>query len=96
MVPNARTWPYEYLWGFGTNLPYLKVCAIINKFIDQAISVNLNYNPMMYDDSLIPMSEIVKDVFTAYSYGLKTIYYMNTYDANIDEAESGCGGGCVL
>ncbi len=37
---------YEYLWDMPDNRGYLTKVAIIQKFFDQAISANTNYDPI--------------------------------------------------
>jgi ribonucleoside-diphosphate reductase alpha chain len=71
---------YDLLWDQKSPNGYLKVCAVLQKFIDQGISVNTSYNPLHYEDEKIPMSEMLKDILTFYKYGGKQLYYFNTYD----------------
>jgi len=71
---------YELLWDQKSPEGYLKIMAVLQKFIDQAISVNTSYNPVHYEDGKIPMSEMIKHVLLHYKYGGKTLYYFNTND----------------
>jgi ribonucleoside-diphosphate reductase alpha chain len=71
---------YELLWDQKSPEGYLKIMAVLQKFIDQAISVNTSYNPVHYEDGKIPMSEMLKHVLMHYKYGGKTLYYFNTND----------------
>lgn len=71
---------YELLWDQKSPEGYLKIMAVLQKFIDQAISVNTSYNPVHYEDGKIPMSEMIKHVLMHYKYGGKTLYYFNTND----------------
>jgi ribonucleoside-diphosphate reductase alpha chain len=71
---------YELLWDQKSPEGYLKIMAVLQKFIDQAISVNTSYNPVHYEDGKIPMSEMLKHVLMHYKYGGKTLYYSNTND----------------
>jgi ribonucleoside-diphosphate reductase alpha chain len=71
---------YELLWDQKTPEGYLKIMAVLQKFIDQAISVNTSYNPRHYEDEKIPMSEMIKHILMHYKYGGKTLYYFNTFD----------------
>ncbi|WP_151193043.1 class 1a ribonucleoside-diphosphate reductase subunit alpha [Cysteiniphilum sp. JM-1] len=95
---------YELLWQMPNNTGYLQLCAIIQKFIDQSISANTNYDPLKFNDHKVPMQTLMSDLLIAYKYGLKTLYYHNTRDhakeskeptnntieiADIDECESG-------
>ena len=71
---------YDLLWDQKSPEGYLKICAILQKYIDQGISVNTSYNPENYEDNKVPMSVMLTDLFTAYEYGLKQLYYFNTND----------------
>jgi ribonucleoside-diphosphate reductase alpha chain len=71
---------YDLLWDQKSPSGYLGICAILQKYIDQGISVNTSYNPENYEDNKVPMSVMLSDLFTAYAYGLKQLYYFNTYD----------------
>ena len=71
---------YELLWDQASPEGYLKICAVLQKWIDQSISTNTSYNPQFYEDDKIPMSEMLKHLVLCYKYGLKTLYYFNTYD----------------
>ena len=71
---------YDLLWDQESPDGYLKICAILQKYIDQGISVNTSYNPEKFEDNKIPMSVMIQDLVTAYKYGLKQLYYFNTYD----------------
>ena len=53
---------------------------MLQKFIDQGISVNTSYNPKFYEDEQIPMSELMKHIVMFYRYGGKQLYYFNTAD----------------
>ena len=64
--------------------------------MDQAISANTNYDPKRFEDGKVPMKVLLKDLLTAYKYGLKTLYYQNTRDGAEDSQEDlddGCAGG---
>ena len=71
---------YELLWDQKSPEGYLKIMAVLQKFIDQAISVNTSYNPRFYEDEKIPVSEMIKHLLMHYKYGGKTLYYFNTND----------------
>jgi ribonucleoside-diphosphate reductase alpha chain len=82
VVPELRKLKnkYELLWDQKSPEGYLKITAVLQKFIDQAISVNTSYNPRHYEDEKIPMSEMIKHILMHYKYGGKTLYYFNTFD----------------
>ena len=68
------------LWDQKSPQGYLKIMAILQKYIDQGISVNTSYNPEHFDEEKIPMSVLLQDIITFYKYGGKQLYYNNTYD----------------
>ncbi|MBL6771481.1 MAG: ribonucleoside-diphosphate reductase subunit alpha [Rhizobiales bacterium] len=71
---------YDLLWDQKSPAGYLAICGILQKYIDQGISVNTSYNPEHFEDHKIPMSVMITDLVTAYKYGLKQLYYFNTFD----------------
>ena len=71
---------YELLWDQKSPEGYLKLCAVLQKYIDQGISVNTSYNPRFYEDEKIPMSEMMKHMLMFYKLGGKQLYYNNTLD----------------
>ena len=82
VVPEFRRLKnkYELLWDQKSPEGYLKIMAVLQKYIDQGISVNTSYNPQNYEDEKIPMSEMLKHMVMFYKYGGKQLYYFNTYD----------------
>lgn len=99
---------YDLLWDQTTPEGYLKICAILQKYIDQGISVNTSYNPVHFDEGKVPMSQLIKDIVTFYKYGGKQLYYNNTADGageykeedetikdNVDDDDSSCDS-CVI
>lgn len=89
---------YELLWDIPNNSGYLQLVGIMQKFVDQAISANTNYDPAKFDNGRVPILQLIKDLTTAYKYGVKTLYYHNTRDGASDEMEDDdCeGGGCKI
>ncbi|UAJ65228.1 ribonucleoside-diphosphate reductase subunit alpha [Candidatus Schneideria nysicola] len=71
---------YEFLWNMPNNEGYIKLVGIMQKFVDQSISANTNYDPSLFHNGKIPMKQLLKDLLTAYKFGLKTLYYQNTRD----------------
>lgn len=71
---------YELLWDQKSPEGYLKICSVLQKYIDQGISINTSYNPTYYPDEKIPMSEMIQHLLLAYKYGNKQLYYFNTFD----------------
>ena len=71
---------YELLWDQKSPEGYLKIMAVLQKYIDQGISVNTSYNPQFFEDEKIPMSTMLQHLMMFYKYGGKQLYYFNTYD----------------
>lgn len=93
---------YELLWNIGSNEGYLQLVGIMQKFVDQAISANTNYDPSRHASGKVPMNQLLKDLLTAYKLGVKTLYYHNTRDGATDgqsdssaaqAADDDCAGG---
>ncbi|HSG50909.1 MAG TPA: class 1a ribonucleoside-diphosphate reductase subunit alpha [Rheinheimera sp.] len=92
---------YELLWDIPNNTGYLTLVAIMQKFIDQTISANTNYDPNKFDGGKVPMKLLLQDLLSAYKLGVKTMYYHNTRDGASDVQEDikaepeddGCAGG---
>jgi len=82
VVPEYRRLKnkYELLWDQKSPEGYLKLCAVLQKYIDQGISVNTSYNPRFYTDEKIPMSEMLQHLLLCYRLGLKQLYYFQTND----------------
>jgi ribonucleoside-diphosphate reductase alpha chain len=82
VVPSIRSLKnkYDLLWDQKSPEGYLKIMAVLQKFIDQGISVNTSYNPLHYGEEKIPLSEMLKHILMFYKYGGKQLYYNNTFD----------------
>ncbi|AWB68929.1 ribonucleoside-diphosphate reductase subunit alpha [Saccharobesus litoralis] len=88
---------YELLWNIPNNKGYLTLVGIMQKFIDQTISANTNYDPARFENSKVPMKQLLADLLLAYKLGVKTLYYHNTRDGAEDSQkdlkEDDCAGG---
>jgi ribonucleoside-diphosphate reductase alpha chain len=99
VVPEFETLrdQYELLWTMPNNKGYLELVAIMQKFIDQTISANTNYDPSRFPEGKVPVKQIIQDMLTAYKLGVKTLYYHNTRDGasdqQVDLKEDDCAGG---
>ena len=71
---------YDLLWDQRSPEGYLKIMAVLQKYIDQGISVNTSYNPIFFDDEKIPMSVMLQHMLMFYKFGGKQLYYFNTND----------------
>lgn len=103
VVPDSDLYNYQYQNEID-NIKYFKLIGVIQKFIDQGISTNSYY----MSDKEVSIGDIIKEIFTAYNYGLKTLYYLNSnkgVDKNIDMSNRSfapnikkiecCGNGCM-
>lgn len=71
---------YDLLWDQKSPEGYLKIMAVLQKYVDQGISVNTTYNPVHFEDEKIPMSVMLQHLIMFYKYGGKQLYYFNTFD----------------
>jgi ribonucleoside-diphosphate reductase alpha chain len=71
---------YHMLWDMDSMSGVIKTMAIIQKFVDQALSSNLSYNPAHWPEGKISLSAMLKDLLLCNKFGLKTLYYHNTND----------------
>lgn len=81
---------YQTLWQIDSK-DYLKTIAILQKYIDQAISVNTSYDSTKKE---ITMSLLIEDLMYSYKLGHKTLYYCNTHDGSGEaKEEDDCDSG---
>lgn len=83
VVPEAKKLSNKYTLAWDDediNSSLNKITGVIQKWIDQAISVNHYYNPLNFDDNMIDADVVVKDIVEFYKYGGKNLYYANTMD----------------
>ena len=87
IVPQYQTLKNNYtlLWDMPSNIGYINIVAVMQKFFDQAISGNWSYNPEHYANNEVPVSVMAQDMLTCFRLGHKTAYYQNTYDIKTDE-----------
>jgi ribonucleoside-diphosphate reductase alpha chain len=92
VVPDFETLKdhYELAWQMKNNVGYLQLIGIMQKFVDQAISANTYYDPAIFPDTKVPMNIMLKDLLTAYKFGVKTLYYHNTRTNDGEDIEDDC------
>lgn len=113
VVPEATKLKnsYTYLWDMDSEMMngYIRNAAIFQKFVCQAISSNLSYNPEHYEGNKIPLEVLINHFILCAKLGLKTRYYVNTKgerdhsealeaapvgtEVETEDAEDGCAGG---
>jgi ribonucleoside-diphosphate reductase alpha chain len=101
LVPNYTTCKNKYTLQFDMqdNIGYINIVAALQKWVDMSISANIYYNYDHYPNKALPDVKIIKEIMYAYSMGVKTLYYSNTYDGDKQSAteEVGCASGaCAI
>jgi ribonucleoside-diphosphate reductase alpha chain len=91
---------YELAYSFKDNTGIINVNAVIQKYIDMAISTNIYYNYSHYENNVLPDAKVMKELMYAYSMGLISLYYNNTDDGDKEQStnkEADCSSGaCKL
>ena len=92
---------YMKAWDMpgNTSAEYLKLTAVLQKFIDQGMSVNQWYDLTKLPNKILDSNRVKRDIITAYKYGLKSLYYIRTKDKEnkSETIVSGCeSGACSI
>jgi len=91
---------YDLAYNFKDNTSIININAVIQKYIDMAISTNIYYNYSHYENNVLPDSKVMKELMYAYSMGLISLYYNNTDDGDKEQLmskEADCSSGaCKL
>ncbi len=88
VVPEFNKLKNKYTLAFDIeNKDLINLDAVIQKWMDQAISSNQYYDFTKSTDGEISMSGIMMDVLHSYKMGLKTLYYANSNDGKSDNHE---------
>lgn len=107
VVPSVKSLANKYTlaWDIKNNSDINKIVCVIQKWVDQGISVNHYYNPNDYEDKKVPSKVVIEDMVEFYKYGGKQLYYANTLDTietdetsgSTQDMDTGCeGGACTL
>ena len=88
MVPGIGKYDdnYELAYDLKDNSGLLKINAVIQKYIDMAISTNVYYNYSHYENNILPDAKVMKEIMYAYSLGLISLYYNNTDDGDREQS----------
>lgn len=82
LVPHvSKKKHYQKCWDI-TNSDIIKNAAVVQKFVDMGMSLNLYYDYEKYDNGTVPLSVVLKDQLESYKYGIKTLYYAVTNDSD--------------
>ena len=78
VAPEYAKLKNKYDYEFDMEMEgYIMVCAVKQKRMCQAISLNTRYDPTKYPNNQIPAKLILTHLGMIYMYGLKTAYYQN-------------------
>lgn len=98
VAPEAEKLKNKYVSAWDVDVEdYLKVMAVLQKWIDQSISTNTTYDPSQFPDGKIPGNLVLRHLLLGYKWGVKTFYYNNNVkqDTVVDSQEETCDS-CVL
>ena len=85
VVPEISKYKNKYNFAFTFDNSHINnIVAVIQKWIDQAISVNHYYDIRRYEGGELPISAVAKDILDFYKYGGKQLYYSNSKDHKSD------------
>jgi len=90
---------YQLIWNLPSNDAIIELSCIMQKFVCQGISTNLNYNPGAFPDGKLPIKVVLQDLLKYYKLGGKSLYYHNTNDGTGDNGieDDGCSSGaCAI
>ncbi len=76
---------YTLAYDMKSNKGIISLQAVMQKWVDQAISSNQYYDIVKYPNKEIPTSILAQELLYAYKMGLKTLYYANTNDDKTDD-----------
>lgn len=95
VVPDSEDLHYQSAWDIPSN-DMIDCYALIQKFTDQAISVDLWIN--VVGAERIEARKLLSDFFRMNSLGVKTRYYLNSRTSKQEESDArGCASGaCSL
>jgi len=99
VVPSIKSLGARYTtaWDLKSNKPINDISAVIQKWIDQSISVNHYYNPLSFEGKKVPAKVVINDIIDFFKYGGNNLYYANTLDAVVEDDTNDCeSGACTL
>jgi len=102
LIPDFEKAPYYMSsWDLPGNnsAEYIKLMAVLQKFIDQGMSTNQWYDLTKLPNKILDSNRVKKDILTAWKYGLKSLYYIRSKDKEnkSETIVSGCeSGACSI
>lgn len=86
VVPEINKYKNKYNFAFTFDNSHINnIVSVIQKWIDQGISVNHYYDVRKYFDGNLPISDVAKDLLNFYKFGGKQLYYANSKDYKSDD-----------
>ncbi len=87
VVPDIARLKHKYTLAYDmkSNRGITNLQAVMQKWVDQAISSNQYYDIKKYPNKEIPTSMLAQELLYAYKMGIKTLYYANTNDDKTDD-----------
>jgi len=102
VIPDPRLKNhFTYAWKSPTiNMNIIKTASVMQRWVDQGISVNTYYNLAHYPDG-VPIEQIFEEILMFSYYGGKQIYYHNVEDQsseilNEEDDDSCVDGACKI
>ena len=81
VVPEIQKLKNKYQMAFTFDNSHMnRIVSVMQKWVDQGISVNHYYDKRVYEDGLLPLSMVVNNILEFYKYGGKQLYYANSLD----------------
>jgi ribonucleoside-diphosphate reductase alpha chain len=102
VVPEYGSCKYQFAWDKDySNMSYIKLVAVMQKWVCQSVSANLYRNIMnsdKYPNRKIGIDELLFERIVCIKYGIKTLYYLKTkiYEDDDDVTDSCSGGSCSI
>ena len=102
LIPDFEKEPYYMKsWDMPGNnsSEYIKLMAVLQKFIDQGMSTNQWYDLTKLPNKILDSNRVKRDILTAWKYGLKSLYYIRTKDKEnrSETIDTGCeSGACSI
>jgi ribonucleoside-diphosphate reductase alpha chain len=102
LIPDFEKEPYYMkAWDMPGNnsSEYIKLMAVLQKFIDQGMSTNQWYDLTKLPNKILDSNRVKRDILTAWKYGLKSLYYIRTKDKEnrSETIDTGCeSGACSI
>lgn len=87
---------YDFAYGRKITKDYLKHVGITQHWMDKGTSTNTFYNPELYTDKKIPLTEVIEDIYFAKKLHIKSLYYHNNKVEDAGQKQVCEGGACEV